>query len=47
MKAAEYQSISDPTMKRSAADTIKKPPGFYIEAIFCSVSLFLLKLYSD
>ena len=25
----------------------KKPPGFMCEAAFCSVSLFLLKLYSD
>lgn len=25
----------------------KKPPGFITEAAFCSVSLFLIKMYSD
>jgi|Transcript_36517 hypothetical protein len=40
-----YASVNDPKVMRSSEP--KKPPGFIVEAVFCSVSLFLLKLYSD
>ena len=44
---AEYTSVNDPNMKRAAPTAMKKPPGFIVEAIWCTVSLFLLKMYSD
>lgn len=47
MSCAEYTSINDPKVKRAAVEAVKKPPGFILEAVFFSVSLFLLKLYSD
>ena len=47
MSAAEYTSINDPSMKRAPVTAMKKPPGFIVEAVFCSVTLFLFKLYSD
>ena len=47
MSAAEYTSINDPNMKRAPVTAMKKPPGFIVEAVFCSVTLFLFKLYSD
>ena len=40
-----YSSINDPKIVRTEAP--KKPPGFAVEATFCSVALFLLKLNSD
>jgi hypothetical protein len=38
-----YQSVGDPKIVRKE----KKPPGFVVEAAFCSVTLFLIKIYSD
>ena len=40
-----YASVNDPKVTRDT--NIKKPPGWITEAVFCSVSLFLVKLYSD
>ena len=40
-----YASVNDPKITRDT--NIKKPPGWITEAAFCSVSLFLVKLYSD
>lgn len=42
---AEYQSVDDPKVTRTV--TNKKPPGFIVEAAFCSVSLLMIKLFSD
>ena len=41
----EYSSVDDPKVKRQMK--VKKPPGFICEAAFCTVSLFMLKMYSD
>ena len=38
-----YQSVDDPKVIRSN----KKPPGFICEAAFFTVTLFLVKIYSD
>jgi len=40
-----YSSINDPKLTRQ--EEPKKPPGFIVEAVFLTVNLFLLKLYSD
>lgn len=40
-----YASINDPKITKTINE--KKPPGFICEAVFCSVSLFLAKLWSD
>ena len=40
-----YASVNDPKVTRDT--DIKKPPGWITEAAFMSVSLFLVKLYSD
>ena len=46
MTTAQYSSINDPKVVRPA-ESLKKPPGFIVEATFFSVTLFLLKMYSD
>ena len=43
MKTQMYQSVNDPKQVRIN----KKPPGFLTEAAFCSVTLVLVKMYSD
>ena len=43
---AEYESVYDPKVKRQEP-TAKKPPGFICETAFASISLFMLKFYSD
>ena len=40
-----YASVNDPKVTKTL--DMKKPPGFLCEAAFCTVSLFLAKLYSD
>lgn len=40
-----YASVNDPKVVRQVSS--KKPPGFVVEAAFCSVSLLMLKFYSD
>lgn len=40
-----YASVNDPKVIRKIES--KKPPGFAVEAAFCSVSLLLMKFYSD
>jgi hypothetical protein len=40
-----YASVNDPKVIRTEAP--KKPPGFVVEAAFCSVSLLMMKFYSD
>ena len=40
-----YSSIDDPKQVRMADP--KKPPGFIVETIWASVTLFLFKMYSD
>ena len=37
--------MDDPKVTRTV--TNKKPPGFIAEAAFCTLSLLMLKLYSD
>ena len=41
-----YTSVNDPKLTR-AAPSNKKPPGFLCETTFISVSLLMLKFYSD
>jgi len=40
-----YSSVDNPKITKSVTE--KKPPGFLCEAVFCSTSLFMAKLYSD
>ena len=40
-----YSSVDDPKVTRSLS--VKKPPSFICEAVYCSVTLFMIKLYSD
>ena len=44
---AEYESVYDPKVKRDEPTKAKKPPGFICETAFASISLFMLKFYSD
>ena len=40
-----YTNINDPKQVRQ--EPPKKPPGFIVETVWASTTLFLLKLYSD
>lgn len=45
-----YSSIDDPKVTREppkATNAVKKPPGWIFEAVFLTISLFMVKLYSD
>ena len=40
-----YSSVDDPKVTRSLS--VKKSPSFIYEAVWCSVTILMIKLYSD